>query len=210
MTVSNRLLNIDPSEVRFLEQADHCLYFGEHVAQGGFNASETNRQIINLKCPVNASAQRLHYKRQAIHYWASKLAEALKMDVVADTVTFVPIPPSKLPDHPEYDDRIRKVLAELSRITGRALDVRDLVRQTIDRLPQHHGARLTPAQLIEIYAVNPAECVTPCRPHIILVHDVITRGASFVAARHLILRDVHANAIAAGIFLAKTVHAPEA
>ncbi len=64
--------------------------------------------------------------------WAIERSAQMLREVVPkrwlDRASFVPVPPSKAKDHPEYDDRLIQILEKLG--TGRELDIRELVLMT--------------------------------------------------------------------------------
>lgn len=203
-----RLSILDPSDFKFLSTEDSCAHYGEYTSGGGFGASETNQQIINLKKSPTASAAQLHWKARAISYWGQVIltSAGLNLDVCATEVTFVPIPCSKPTGHPEYDDRMLQVMTYVAQ-RKQGIDVRPLLTQSVVRDAQHQGNRSDPAGLAATLQLNMAYLQPPLRPYVIVVDDVITRGASFAAAKSIIsglpgVRVVH------GMFLAKTVHAP--
>lgn len=203
-----RLSSLDPSVITFLSANDSCAYYGEYTAGGGFGASETNQQILNLKKSPTAPASQLHWKTKAIAYWGNVIltSAGLKWDVCATDVTFVPIPCSKPIGHPEYDDRMLQVMNYVAqRKTG--IDVRPLLIQSEARDAQHHGNRSDPDGIAATLQVDPAYLQQELRPTIVVVDDVITRGASFAAAKSL-LSGLPGVVEVYGMFLAKTVHPP--
>lgn len=201
-----RLTQLNNDDYRYLTDDDQCFYYGEYTSGGGFGASDTNQQILNLKNRPTSPEARLYYKTRAVEYWARKIAGALDLPAVAQSATFVPMPCSKPIGHPDYDDRMLRVLNGLLRFTP-GLDIRPLLLQTVLRNSQHEGGRLSPAQLRETMAVDQLQLDRPLKTHIVILDDVITMGASFNAARGLI-DSISGESSVIGIFLAKTVWPP--
>ncbi|MDU9413825.1 phosphoribosyltransferase [Pseudomonas sp. zfem005] len=200
---------LNPSEFRFLADTDRCYHYGEYTSGGGYKASDTNRQILNLKKKPSASDYELQHKARAVVYWGKVIltSTGLNLESCSRTVTFVPMPCSKPADHPDYDDRMSRVMRYVSKQTPNGLDVRELLVQTIARQAQHSGPRSEPGDIAASLSINQELLIPPIRSTIIVVDDVITRGASFAAAKSL-LEDVPGVQQVYGLFLAKTVHPP--
>lgn len=198
-----RLLSLDPKPYRWLSAHDRCWHYGEYTANGGFNVSDTNRQITNLKKRPSASSGELYWKGQAVQYWGDILRTLLPADEVASQVTFVPVPGSKPRGHADYDERLLRVLQYMA--IGRSdIDIRQVIVQTRERAAQHSSSRLTPNDLCEMLATDPQQCIQPFKRIVFVVDDVITMGASFAAAKQ-ILTGLPGVTDVRGLFLAKTV-----
>lgn len=203
-----RLSALNPNDFRYLAPTDSCAHYGEYTAGGGFCASETNQQIFNLKKSPTAPAAQLQWKTRAIAYWGDVILNSagLDLDKCARDVTFVPIPCSKPLGHPEYDDRMLRVLTHVSQRRA-GIDVRPLLTQTAARDAQHQGNRSDPAGIAATLGVDQRFLIPPLRPILIVVDDVITRGASFAAAKGILVGLPGVQAVH-GMFLAKTIHPP--
>lgn len=202
-----KLTELDNDYYRYLVDDDKCYYYGEYTSGGGFQKNETNQQIHNLKKKPTSSSGELYYKQRAIEYWARIVSATL--DIKADSrVTFVPMPCSKPAGHPDFDDRMHKVLLTMAR--GKPpTDIRPILVQTALRSSQHEGGgRLIPAELLETMAIDPAQVVYPARSTVIILDDVITMGSSFNAAKSLI-QQINGVEHVVGLFLAKTVWPPD-
>jgi hypothetical protein len=195
-----RFQKIDPPQCPFLEADDYCAYLGEYTAGGGWQASETNRRIHNLHKRPGSSPHELWHKGQAVEYWGRCLAEALSSLDLSHT-SFVAFPCSKPVGHDEYDNRMDRVLDAAKRRLP-AIDIRQALIQKQIRESQHTSSRASPEEIAACLAFNP-RCL-PLRPNICIVDDVITRGASFAAAKILLLNK-HGVRRVAGLMLAKTV-----
>lgn len=200
-----RLTNLDPQDARYVLDGDNCWYFGEYTAGGGYGASETNQQIFNLKKSPNSPAHLLKWKRRAIQYWADHiLTSNLNFNYCAENVTFVPLPCSKPEGHPEHDDRMLQILRTVAGQRA-GLDIRPLLFQIAARDSQHSGARATPGEIAAGLGIDQRLIPPPIRHHVIVVDDVITRGASFAAAKQLLLAQAGVTTVS-GLFMAKTIH----
>lgn len=201
-----RLTKLDNDEFKYLADEDQCYHYGEYTSGGGFQASTTNQQIWNLKHKPTAADGPLYWKGKAVEYWAKMIADTLDLKAVAANTTFVPMPCSKPAGHPEYDDRMLRVLNKL-RTTAPALDIRSMLVQTHLRASQHEGLRQSPAELRKSLAIDPLTLTVPLKPYVVIVDDVITLGASYAAAKSL-MTTVPGVKQVIGIFLAKTVWPP--
>ena len=84
---------------QWLTADDFCFYAREYVSGGGYDRSETNQLIYNLKKPVSHRGMKdWPYKGKAIRQFATELAALLTGEY---TVTC--IPSSKPRDHTDYD-----------------------------------------------------------------------------------------------------------
>jgi hypothetical protein len=198
--------NIQRSDHRFLTESDNCAYLGEFTARQGFNFSETNKQIHNLKIPPSRTNELWYlrnYKNTAINFWGNKLKVAIPGAGLRQA-TWVPIPCSKLPAHADYDTRLNAVL----KVFSKDIDVRNLIRRKEDCGAAHLATdRPTPETLTNVLEVDPT-ISTKDISEIIIFDDVITRGASFKAGQS-ILRSALSHVTVKGIFLARTVHLEE-
>jgi predicted amidophosphoribosyltransferase len=201
------LLKIDASNRSahfYLEEEHECFFFYEYMAREGPRFSDGNQFIFNLKKPLSARGQpHYQYKAQAITRAGAMLREAFNRSPwVFENATIAPIPPSKLPTHPEYDDRMSRVV--IASCTNTNADVREFITQCEGYCASHEqgsGARLKPHELETIYELSASP---PPKSVVILVDDVLTTGAHFLAARSLILRHYPRTRVI-GFFLARRV-----
>ena len=95
----------------YLTDDDNCLYLWEYTARQDYLYSDTNNLISNFKKDIaykdNPPVWR--HKEMAIQTVAEEFRIALGESAL-DHFTFVPVPPSKAQDHPEYDDRMLRML----------------------------------------------------------------------------------------------------
>lgn len=198
-----RLTKLDNDDYRWLTDDDDCYHYGEYTSRGGFRASDTNQQIWNLKTKPTAAKGALYYKGRAVEYWGNVLANCLELSYLDQFCTLVPMPCSKPETHPDFDDRMLKVLQDVAR-RQRRLDIRPMVLQTKTRDSQHLGERMTPGELQETLAIDSSWLRMPIKPHVLVFDDVITMGASYAAVKGLLNKVPGVKSIT-GVFLAKTV-----
>lgn len=198
-----RLQILEPRHHTYLVTGDRCWHYGEYTSEGGYKASDTNQKILNLKKKPTVSEAQLYYKNQAIDYWGRTLARVINLAQPEGVLTFVPMPGSKPVGHAEYDDRMLRVLRRMA-VGVPNVDIRPLLVQTAERDAQHHGHRLTPDELCETLAVDSNLLNPSLARTIVVVDDVITMGASFAAAKKLLIGLPNVSEVV-GVFLAKTV-----
>ena len=113
--LTERLTGIDETnrdQHVYLQAGDRCFFFGEYFAGKGYQGSGTNQLMFNFKCkPSDAAehpARKLH-KDRAVAAIAAGLKRAMTRESV-EKLTVVPIPPSKVAGHVDYDDRLMRAL----------------------------------------------------------------------------------------------------
>ncbi len=207
-TFPRRLTKIDEltrPDHSYLTAADECYFLGEYTARKGFAFSTTNRLIFNLKKSMDRRGRsEWPYKAMAIQTVADALRAALN-DKARQTLTFVPVPPSKTKTDPLYDDRLAQVLRGVW--PGQAVDVRELIVQPQSSDAVHdRDDRPKPADLEARYVVDRGFLPPPPQA-IAVVDDMVTTGAHFVAVRNMLRREFPDIPVM-GIFIARRV--PEA
>jgi predicted amidophosphoribosyltransferase len=202
-TFPKRLTKIDDltrSDHCFLTSEETCFFFGEYSARAGYDAGPTNQLIFNFKKSLERKGKTdWKYKDRSIREAAACFSAALHPDYVK-TATLVPMPPSKAKDHALYDDRLLRMLNELTFDVN--LDVRELLLQRGGRdKGAHDGERPGPDALAEIYYVDEKQS-RPAPTAIALFDDLLVTGASFVAARRVLLKRFPGIKVT-GLFLAR-------
>jgi len=140
------------------------------------------------------------YKGLAIRICAHAFATALKAFEI-DTMTFVPVPPSKIESDPLYDNRLVRMLEIAHQFCG-GLDIRKCVEQTENLLPSHlREDRLTPSEIVGVYRFR-KRLSKPLPTKIAIVDDVLTTGAHFKAMETKLL-DQYPRVNVVGLFLAR-------
>jgi hypothetical protein len=105
-----------------LTPEDECYFLREYTRGVGYQASDTNQLIANLKKSTERRGQRDYpYKQQAIEIVGREFRSALNLEWLK-TATLVPIPPSSSRDDPHFDDRITQVIKVLA--SGLGADIR--------------------------------------------------------------------------------------
>ena len=168
----------------YLDPEDDCYFLGEYTARMGFGYSYTNNLISNFKKSVDRKGRpEWRYKELAIEETASAFRAALTDEDLVNW-SFVPIPPSKAKDHPEYDDRVTRMLMRIR--PDPPLDVRELILQTQTTEAVHTtDDRLTPEEILGLYQIDES-LAEPKMGMIAIVDDLLTTGAHFRAAKTIL------------------------
>jgi hypothetical protein len=125
--------DLERSDHWHLTGEDKCAFFGEYTARAGYAHSFTNGLIANLKKkPSTRNTPQWRYKARAISDVGRAIATNLAAEAIA-TTAFIPVPPSKSPNSPDYDDR----MAQVARAIGANVDVRELLFARHDREAMH-------------------------------------------------------------------------
>jgi hypothetical protein len=163
-----------------LSSEDECYFLREYTARQGFEVSETNDTIQNLKKPMDRRGRpEWHYKEQAIKCVATELGKALVPQWLR-RATIVPVPPHLTKADPLYDDRV----TQIGKLMG--ADVREIIVQTATFEASHGtSSRPSPAQLRSNYRVDESLCV-PAPTSIGILDDVLTAGAHYRAIADLL------------------------
>lgn len=186
----------------YLTADDTCFYHGEYTARKGFAFSVTNQLIHNLKKSVDRKGkQEWQYKETAMNTIASIFKKALNPAII-NSLTFVPIPPSKSKDDALYDDRMFRI----AKMMGDELDVRELLLTKTSQQPSHlRDDRPGPDDIKSNLEVN-SDVEKPAPSKIVLLDDVLTTGAHFIAAKRILQQKYEAIPVI-GLFVAR--RAPE-
>ena len=187
-----------------LDEDDVCIFLGEYQTGGGYAASATNQLILNLKKSVlKKGTPQYPYKLRAIDVVARILVEALDTASLPGW-TFVPIPPSKRREHPEYDDRLLRVLERFAKRADAEMDVRELVIRTSDIEASHTKTKNRPRPEEHYATMEIDESVCDPEPlKVILFDDVLSTGSTFKGAKWRLTRRFPGIHII-GMFAART------
>jgi predicted amidophosphoribosyltransferase len=181
-TNARKITELELPDHVFLTDEDECYYFGNYSPGKSFKHSETNQTIFNLKKPMSAKGKHeWKYKTQSIDKIGKNIAANLTRALLPDVV-LVPIPPSKPPSHPEFDDRIERVVNFAAPFQGA-----NVLRTLVARDPMHNGQNQRSVESIYQsleFVENPETLI---RGVCILVDDVLTTGASFRACKQKLL-----------------------
>jgi len=210
MTTSNptfpqRLTEVDElicQDHYYLTAEDKCYFLGEYTARKGYTYSATNGLIINIKKSVEKrGTPQWKYKRQAIAKAAASFRSAICENFI-NSVTCVPIPPSKKKTDPLYDDRVIRLIHAIRPTPP--LDLRELVVQAESTTAVHDSAiRKTPEELEELYRID-QNLLKPIPVAIAIFDDVLTTGAHFRAMKSIISKSFK-NIPIFGFFVARRV-----
>ena len=207
-TFPQRLTKIDDlmrCDHVYLSEDDECYFIGEYTARIGYAYSATNQLVLNFKKTMDRRGfPEWRYKGRAIGEAAAALRTALEpMGAEAlNSLTFVPVPPSKAKDDPLYDDRLTRML-NLIRPDPR-LDVREIIAQKYSTDAVHSSdVRPGPDEVEAMYEID--EGLTQPEPDVIvIVDDVLTTGAHFRAVQTVLSTRFPAVKII-GLFIARRV-----
>lgn len=203
-----KIQRIDQSiinEYEYLDEDDNCYFFGEYAGQQGYDHSEMNQLIFNFKKPM---------KKKGLPDWQYKLAATKDIpELIYNSSAWeklkgylwVPMPPSKIKEDPDYDDRLVRVLHKLNQKDSNFnfIEILDIRK---NRLPAHLSKQqprpTKQDHLVNITVNRNLRHNSPIA--IILFDDVIRSGASFKAAKE-ILQKHFLNVPIFGLFVARHV-----
>ena len=192
----------------YLTDGDSCYFIGEYTTSGGYEHSRTNDLILNFKKPLDRRGRpEWRYKGRAIRRAAEVFRIALGTSEL-NSVTFVPIPPSKMKADPLYDDRVTRMLNSIR--PEPPLDIREIIVQTESVCASHEmDDRPGPDAIRAQYRID-EELVAPPPERIALVDDVLTTGAHFRASKLALAAHFPVTTIV-GLFIARRAigNAPE-
>jgi hypothetical protein len=187
----------------YLRAEDDCYYLIEYTARKAFGHSSANSFIKNFKKkPSLKGTNQWRHKLTAIREATEALSRELPPSWLRKS-TFVPIPPSKSREHPEYDDRVTAVLMKLG-----GADVRELVYQ-VESMEETHGLadRHSIDDLVDNYRID-EDHTDPEPTHIVIVDDMMTAGVHY-RAMHRILKERFPHVPLSGVFLARRIFATD-
>jgi len=187
----------------YLSASDRCAYLAQYCSGSADSGNGACHQLIrNFKCEpsrARSDRRRARYKQEAIATLGAWLRQAVPRRV-AESCTWVPIPPSQRAGDPDFDDRLARTL-QLA-FEGYDVDVRSLLSQTSSTPRDHAGrARLSEQALLEILRVDEDQLMLrPVRGRVVLFDDVLTSGKHFKCCERR-LKEVLPGTPIAGIFL---------
>ena len=187
---------------RFLQPGDRVYYLGEYAAGAGY-LTPINDLIHNFKIKpssLRCSPVRRRHKEHAIRQIA--VAFTGHFSALEDTAVLVPIPTSKLPADPDYDDRLLRVL-RVCRADPKP-PVRELIRQKRSTAADHeaNGRQSFRRLLANCYVDDTLSLPRPSQ--VILFDDVLTEGKHFKVCQRL-LRNHYGDVPIVGFFVARSI-----
>jgi hypothetical protein len=207
--IPQRLQQIDETSVGehfSLAASDFCYYVWEYTAGQRYDFSPTNQLISNLKIKptqIAVNPRRGQYKQQAINHSAAALRTLVQRSWVEQYGTLVPMPPSKIPGHADYDNRIHRLLQ--TAFAGFDADIRPMLEQVASTTADHESNdRLPHATLRGLTRIDEAHAAAAPRQNIAVVDDVLNSGKHFKVAQELLLQRFPSVPVI-GIFIARCV-----
>jgi hypothetical protein len=183
-----------------LTENDDCYFLETYSSGKTWSHSDGNKLISNLKIsPLHKGTKRYYWKTEEIKKIAANLQRTIPALGDLSGITFVPIPPSKTKDHELYDDRIAQIL---SRINLPGYQYKDMLYTIEDRDGLHESSKKRDIDEIAGNMAIDYNQVKGVRNRIVLVDDMVTTGASFCAARSVIL-DEFPDAEVSGLFVTR-------
>lgn len=178
----DKRLEVSASE---LSQDDECYYFLDHTS-GGYQESQANQDIFNLKKPMSRNGKAdWHYKGKAIRKFSNDLSSFINGALLElDTTVLTAIPTSKRHDNPEYDDRLIQVIQNTSIATG--IDWIETFEAKADMQESHNGGTRSIEAISRNTGMLPTASKLGDYETCILVDDVITSGAHFIACKQIL------------------------
>lgn len=188
-----------------LSGSDSCYYYLVHTP-GGYTASKANSRIANFKKDPKFRGDRIvwGYKLREIEKFADDVSAFLIYGKIADIVelfgdaAIAPMPTSKPKSHPEYDDRLPALCRLVANRVGN-ITFEDPFDMAYEVTPSHAGGSRNVEQLKRAIVFNGISSDTNI---LILVDDVITTGAHFVACKEIVER-FYPNIMIIGLFLSR-------
>jgi hypothetical protein len=208
--IPEHLQLIDPILRRdhsLLSAADRCYYLWEYTPRQDARATAGNQLIRNLKIQPSALQRlpsRLRFKHRAIAHAARALRRLVPRQWPADSVSFVPMPCSKICGAGDHDDRVVKVLRRAFKARG--ADIRELLIMNRSMTADHmSGRRATCGQLRAVLQVRD-DAGPALRRTVVIVDDVLNSGKHFKVAQQLLAARYGVTDIK-GLFLARCIRA---
>lgn len=209
MHLSDKLTRIDQTLIgdhSKLNPSDECYFWLEYTSGKPFSFGRGNQLVSNLKKKPSSSNQyELGYKTKAIDECSTFFRAAVSTEWMAEA-TLVPMPGSKTPGHPDFDNRMTRIINGITPAATQRL--RPLVRFKTS-IPASHecepGKRPSVEELIQNMEIA-EEYANPNPVRIGVFDDVITAGVHFRAIS-TVLNARFPGVPVVGIFVARRVFA---
>ena len=188
----------------YLEEADRCYFLGEYTSKAGFS-TPTNDLILNFKITpseLRKNPRRQRWKDSAVGEIAKALGRHLSNLKPGRIV--VPIPTSKLPNHPDYDDRLLRALASAKATPP--LVVRELIKQHASTDADHESSTRQSYEELSANCYLDESVALPEPSGVVVVDDVLTEGKHFKVCQELIRTRYGSDIPIAGFFIARRIY----
>ncbi|WP_155294014.1 hypothetical protein [Rhizobium rhizogenes] len=186
---------------------DEVYFWREYTSGRNYTFGPGNDLISNLKKkPSQASAGELYHKDRVINESSNFFRGAINPNWLADA-TLVPIPGSKAANHPDYDNRMTRIIQGIR--PAPPLDIRELIVLGQSMNAAHEavpGERPSVEDLLEAYSLNEG-LLNPAPRQIGLFDDVLTAGVHYRACL-ILLRRKFPDIPIVGFFIARRVFPP--
>lgn len=197
------------SDCYYLKEDDICVYLGDYTPRGGYDYSDVNQLIANLKKSIDRrEMDDYKYKLSAIDRCASMIKCFLDhiLKQTTASIIIIPIPPSKSKDHELYDNRMINIATKASQDQDR-VKVIEFVEQITSTEAMHLSAnRLSPLQLQSNYDVLSEIPDTDNVEVVLIFDDVLTTGSHFKAVKNMLLNQYpNLSGKIYGLFIAKVI-----
>lgn len=198
------------SDCYYLEEDDVCVYLGDYTPHGGYDCSDVNQLIANLKKSIDRrEMDDYKYKLSAIDQCASMIKYVLENIILKQTtasIIIIPIPPSKSKDHELYDNRMIKIATRASQDQDRVKVIEFVAQRTSTKAMHLSVNRLSPPQLQSNYDVLSEIPDTDNVEVVLIFDDVLTTGSHFKAVKNMLLNQYpNLSGKIYGLFIAKVV-----
>ena len=200
-------------EYYYIEAQDTCFYIWERIShlwssgqRPDYTQYPVNQLISNLQILPSFKTsypQRHYWKELAIKYAAGALASLIPEEWRQLNPTFVPVPPSKPTNDPEYDARL---LTTLKTVRPKLKDIRPLIVLNGEGFDSKQKG-LHPSDRAQHYSID-EDFADPEPEIIILFDDILTTGCHF-KAMEIVLKERFPDAAIYRLFLARTVRPTE-
>ncbi len=197
-----RFREIDSSNIAdydFLRNDDKCLFLFEYTSGSHFSGGQTNQLIADLSIsPKHRFKPAYARKQEALRKCSAYLHNAINWAEIG-RMTFVPVPPAREADDPDYDDYITRMCQNIH--PDADLDIRDLIIKSRPE-PVSEEPPL-PDILRNILVVN-QDRLKPAPRQIVIVDDVLKTGSHF-RVMHDLLQEQFPAALIYGVFIARRI-----
>lgn len=203
--MNNKLQKIDAIALpdhSCLDGNDECYFILSYTSHKSYDYSDANSIIYNLKKSVSKKGTpEYKYKERAIETCANYLRQTNIYEAFSKDLSFIPIPPSKRKDDPEYDDRL---LLILKKAFNDDIDIKEAVIQNESTDAVHLCEnRPTKDEIKANYTID-ENLLMATKDTIIIFDDVITTGSHFKAIKEFILEKCPQKRVL-GMFVARRV-----